>query len=71
MHGVGNRCLIIHKNFSNISLTTNMEVLDRDLMNMIADFEDSIMRNTREEEAFDKAVRQWETDGVFDDIFGG
>jgi hypothetical protein len=48
-----------------------METLSANLLNLIADFEEDIMRNTREEEAFDKAMRQWETDGVFDDLFGG
>lgn len=48
-----------------------METLDRDILNLIDQFETEVTRNETEEEEFDRAIRQWETDGVFDDIFGG
>jgi peptide methionine sulfoxide reductase MsrB len=50
-------------------LTENQ--LDRDILNMLADFDEEIMRNEAEEVAFERAIRNWENDGVFDDIFGG
>jgi hypothetical protein len=48
-----------------------METLDRDILNMLADFDEEIMRDTAEEEMFERAVQRWEFEGVFDDIFGG
>jgi len=45
--------------------------LDRDILNMIAAFESDIMRNTREEDAFDRAMRRLEIEGAMDDMFGG
>lgn len=48
-----------------------MEVLDKDILNMIADFDEEVMRNCAEEAAFDRAIRNWELEGVMDDIFGG
>lgn len=48
-----------------------MEVLDLEVLNMIADFDQEVMRNSAEEEAFDRAIRNWEMEGVMDDIFGG
>lgn len=48
-----------------------MEVLDRDVLNMIADFDTEVMRNEAEEEAFERAIRNWEIEGVMDDLFGG
>lgn len=48
-----------------------MEVLDFDVLNMIADFDQEVMRNEAEEEAFERAIRNWELEGVMDDLFGG
>ena len=48
-----------------------MEILDTDILNMIADFDNEVMRNEAEETAFDRAVRNWELEGVMDDMFGG
>jgi hypothetical protein len=48
-----------------------METLDRDILNMLADFDEEIMRDTAEEEMFERAVQRREFEGVFDDIFGG
>lgn len=48
-----------------------MEILDRDILNLIDQFETEVSRSETEEQAFEQAIRQWETDGVFDDIFGG
>ena len=48
-----------------------METLDLDVLNMIANFEEQIMRNEAEEEAFERAIQHWETEGIFDDVFGG
>jgi peptide methionine sulfoxide reductase MsrB len=50
-------------------LTENQ--LDRDILNMLADFDEEVMRNEAEEVAFERAIRNWENEGVFDDIFGG
>ena len=47
------------------------EVLNRDILNMLADFDEEIMRNEAEEDMFDRAMRRWETEGVMEDIFGG
>jgi hypothetical protein len=46
-----------------------MEILDRDVLNMLADFDQEVMRNEAEEAAFDRAVRNWELEGVMDDMF--
>jgi len=46
-----------------------METLDKDILNMIADFDEEVMRNEAEEAAFDRAIRQWEFDSVMEDIF--
>ena len=46
-----------------------MEVLDFEVLNMIADFDEVIMRNEAEEEAFERAIRNWELEGVMDDLF--
>ena len=48
-----------------------METLSTDILNLIDQFETEVTRNETEEEAFDQAIRQWETDGIFDDLFGG
>jgi peptide methionine sulfoxide reductase MsrB len=48
-----------------------METLDKDILNMIADFDEEIMRNEAEEKAFERAIQHWETEGLFEDIFGG
>ncbi len=48
-----------------------METLDRDILNMLADFDEEVMRNEAEERMFERAIRHWETDGVMEDIFGG
>ena len=45
------------------------EILDTDILNMIADFDNEVMRNEAEEAAFDRAVRNWELDAVMEDIF--
>ena len=45
------------------------EILDTDILNMIADFDNEVMRNEAEEAAFDRAVRNWELDTVMEDIF--
>jgi hypothetical protein len=47
------------------------EVLDKDILNLIADWDEQVMRDTMEEETFERAIRHWETDGVMEDIFGG
>ncbi len=47
------------------------EVLDRDILNMLADFDEEIMRNEAEEDMFDRAMRRWEMEGAMEDIFGG
>lgn len=46
-----------------------METLDKDVLNMIADFDEEVMRNEAEEEAFERAIRNWELEGVMEDIF--
>ena len=46
-----------------------METLDKDILNMIAAFDEEVMRNEAEEAAFDRAIRQWEFDSVMEDIF--
>jgi len=38
---------------------------------MIASFEEEVMRNEAEEAAFERAIRNWEIEGVMEDIFGG
>jgi len=48
-----------------------MEFLDTEVLNMIADFEEEVMRNEAEEVAFERAIRNWEIEGVMEDIFGG
>jgi hypothetical protein len=48
-----------------------MEILANDVLNMMADFEEEIMRNEAEEDMFDKAMRRWEMEGVMEDMFGG
>jgi hypothetical protein len=48
-----------------------MEILDKDILNMIADFDEEIMRNEAEEDNFNAAMKHWELEGVMDDIFGG
>jgi len=48
-----------------------MEFLDTEVLNMIASFEEEVMRNEAEEAAFERAIRNWEIDGVMEDIFGG
>jgi len=48
-----------------------MEFLSNDVLNMMADFEEEVMRNDAEEDMFDKAMRRWEMEGVMEDIFGG
>ena len=46
-----------------------METLDFEVLNMIADFDEVIMRNEAEEDMFDRAMRRWEMEGAMDDIF--
>jgi serine/threonine-protein kinase RIO1 len=48
-----------------------METLDRDILNMLADFDEEIMRNEAEEDMFDRAMRRWEMEGAMEDTFGG
>jgi len=48
-----------------------MEFLDTEVLNMIASFEEEVMRNEAEEAAFERAIRNWEIEGVMEDIFGG
>jgi hypothetical protein len=48
-----------------------MEILNTDILNMIADFDEEIMRNEAEEVAFERAIRNWEMEGAMEDIFGG
>jgi len=48
-----------------------METLDRDILNMLADFDEEIMRDTAEEEMFERAVQRWEFEGVMEDLWGG
>jgi hypothetical protein len=45
------------------------EVLDNSILNMLADFDEEVMRNEAEEAAFDRAVRNWELNAVMEDIF--
>ena len=47
------------------------EVLDNSVLNMLAEFDQELMRNEAEEDMFDRAMRRWETEGAMEDIFGG
>ena len=57
------------KKVSNISLTNSMETLDKDILNMIADFDEEIMRNEAEEDNFNAAMKHWELNAAMDDWF--
>ena len=46
-----------------------MEVLDKDILNMIADFDEEIMRNEAEEDNFNAAMKHWELNAAMDDWF--
>lgn len=48
-----------------------METLDKDILNMLADFDEEVMRNEAEENMFNEAMKHWELNAVFDDAFGG
>ena len=48
-----------------------METFSADILNMMADFDEEIMRNEAEEDMFDRAMRRWEMEGVMEDMFGG
>jgi len=45
--------------------------LDRDILNMIADWDEQLMRNEAEEDMFNNAMKNWELNGVMDDCWGG
>lgn len=47
------------------------EVLDAEVLNMIADFEEEIVRNEAEEDLFNAAMKHWELNAAMDDYFGG
>ena len=46
-----------------------MEILDKDILNMIADFDEEIMRNEVEEDNFNAAMKDWELNAAMDDWF--
>jgi hypothetical protein len=46
-----------------------METLALEVLNMLADFDQEIMRNEAEEDMFDRAMRRWEMEGAMDDMF--
>ena len=48
-----------------------METLDLDILNMIADFDEAIMRNEAEEDMFNDAMKHWELNAVMEDMWGG
>ena len=61
----------LQKTFQTFFSLTNMEVLDLEVLNMLADFDQEVMRNEAEEDMFDRAMRRWEMEGAMEDIFGG
>jgi hypothetical protein len=48
-----------------------MEIIDNELLAMIADFEDQVMRDEAEETMFDQSMRRWEIGVALDDLWGG
>jgi hypothetical protein len=46
-----------------------METLDLEVLNMLADFDQEVMRNEAEEDMFDRAMKQWELNAAMDDRF--
>lgn len=48
-----------------------MENLDRDVLNLIADFDEEVMRNEAEETMFEQAMKHWELNAVMEDMWGG
>ena len=49
-------------------LTENQ--LDRDILNMLEKIDSEILRDEAEEMAFERAIRNWEIEGIFDDTYG-
>lgn len=48
-----------------------MEKFSADVLNLIADFEEEVMRNEAEEDMFNEAMKHWELNGAMEDLFGG
>lgn len=48
-----------------------METLDQEVLNMLADFDEEVMRDGMEETMFERAMRHWEIQVALDDLWGG